>query len=99
MKHFIVITVAVLAVIGVGAGAIVHQNNYKNKQQHAAQVKADKEATLQKELTAAQTANSTLKGQYNALQAECMKGKAVYDTLTALAKTKVPAPTCGTVLP
>jgi hypothetical protein len=105
MKKLLLSVAAIAALLGVcyvGAVAIDnHYQNYQNKQAPAEPVitqrEADKNVAAVKSAAVADKRAQVEK--FNGQVAECQKGKAAYDLLTAYQKARVAAPVCATPEP
>jgi hypothetical protein len=99
MKKLILILLSVALIIGAGLITLAVIYRYDNIKQEKAlqesQRKADMNSTVAKAKWPLEDELAKLKGEYNTLHAECLKGKASYDLLTVANQRKVEIPACG----
>lgn len=95
IRKILLVALAAVVVLGAGVAATLHYEKYQNKKSAEAQATQQVEANKVAEVKAAADAEyQALVGRFNALRAECDKGKVAYDQLPTYLKNRVPSPVC-----
>ena len=89
-----IITLAVVALVAIGAGVLSmrHYNQNKPNKVNAAQSEIDR---LTQELEAERAKSALYLTKYDVERIECEKGKAAYDILSTAQAKRLHAPQCG----
>lgn len=99
MKKLILILLSVALIIGAGLITLAVIYRYDNikaeKSLREEQRKAEIGKTVAEAREGLEAENAALKGEFNTLHAECLKGAAAYPLLTTANKARVEVPTCG----
>lgn len=96
MRNKLLLAGAIVVVVGAGIASVYHYQDHKNKQVQAsqqaivAQAKEQDRVNKERQLVA-----DTHYRQVRILTAECLKGKAIYASLSAFAQKTVQAPNCN----
>lgn len=97
MKKLLLTAGAVVAVAGGSVLAVQHYQDYQNKKGEPTKVYSQSEVDFKVNSvkSAAAAEYQALVVKYNGQVAECQKGQAAYDSLTAFGKSKVADPQCA----
>lgn len=94
MKTILLVAGTALVVVGGGALAADHYDQYQNKKQAVVLSQQKQIAELRSDLNKARLVQAGLIGDYNKVLDSCQKGRVAYDKLSAVVKLSVPAPVC-----
>lgn len=92
MKKILLIALAAVVVVGGGVLAVRHYQTYKTNKQRSDAIAAH-QAEVEQQEQAQKLAQAV--EDFQLQHTECLKGKAIYDTLPAVTKAKVQAPNCN----
>lgn len=99
MRKTILITVAVLFVIGAGVLSVQHYNKYQTKVAQQNTIKAEAEAKLASDKkTEAEAKQARILDAYTKVRIECEKGLGAHGKLTTFQKQGIPQPNCGSAV-